>query len=117
MLHQLWDKVGAGMAWWFHTKMFIEHASAISSDAMHVLAGVLIQLLGALLFRQSIGNWRPWSIVLGFALLNEFIDLWMEQWPDLAVQYGESAKDILLTMTLPTVLLVMARVWPPLFKK
>jgi hypothetical protein len=41
----------------------------------------------------------------------------MEQWPDLAVQYGESAKDILLTMTLPTVLLVMARAWPQLFKK
>ena len=105
------------MAWWFHTKKFIEHASVISSDSMHVLAGVLIQLLSALLFRRSISSWWPWSIVLGFALVNEFIDLWMEQWPDLAVQYGESAKDILLTMTLPTVLLIVVRIRPQLFKK
>ena len=105
------------MAWWFHTKMFIEHASVISSDAMHVLAGVLIQLLSAVLFRRSMTSWRPWSVVLGFALLNEFIDLWMEQWPDLAVQYGESVKDILLTMTLPTLLLVAARLRPQLFRR
>ena len=105
------------MAWWFHTKMFIEHASVISSDAMHVLAGVLIQLLGAVTFRRSIANWRPWFGVLALTLLNEFIDLWMEQWPDLAVQYGESAKDILLTMTLPTVLLVVARLRPQLFRR
>ena len=105
------------MEWWFHTKMFIEHASVISSDAMHVLAGVLIQLLGALLFRRSVASWWPWSGVLALTLLNEFIDLWMEQWPDLAVQYGESAKDILLTMALPTLLLAAARFRPQLFRR
>jgi hypothetical protein len=41
--------------------------------------------------------------------------LWIEQWPDLSMQYGESVKDLLLTMALPTLLLVAARLRPQLF--
>ena len=112
---QAWHAVSGWMAFWFHTKMFIEHASSISSDAMHVFAGVFIQLLVAILSRRTVSNWLPWFVVLGLGLLNEFIDLWMEQWPDLAMQYGESAKDMLLNMALPTLLMLVVRVRPDLF--
>jgi hypothetical protein len=115
MAGQLWHIVAGSLESWFRTKMFIEHASAISSDAMHMLAGVLVQLLVAFIGRRSISSWLPWLVLLGLASLNEFIDLWMEQWPDLAVQYGESAKDLLLSMTLPTVLLFASRWRPRLF--
>jgi hypothetical protein len=113
-LHQLWYVVSGGMISWYKAKMFIEHASVVTSDAIHVLIGVFIQLLMAMLLRRSIAAWLPWLLVLALALANEGIDLWIEQWPDLAMQYGESAKDIFLTMALPTLLMTVARLRPQL---
>jgi hypothetical protein len=42
--------------------------------------------------------------------------LWIEQWPDRGQQYGESAKDLLLTMAVPTILMAAARARPDLFR-
>jgi hypothetical protein len=95
--------------------MFIEHASAVSSDALHVLVGTLVWILAAIILRRNLSTLIPWTLVLGLTLSNEVVDLWIERWPDLAMQYGESAKDIVLTMTLPTVLLLLARTQPGLF--
>jgi hypothetical protein len=95
--------------------MFIEHASAVSSDALHVLVGTLVWILAAIILRRNLSTLIPWTLVLGLTLFNEVVDLWIERWPDLAMQYGESAKDIVLTMTLPTVLLLLARTQPGLF--
>jgi hypothetical protein len=117
LLHQLRNFVTGGMASWYRVKMFIEHASIITSDSMHVLAGVLILLLSALILRRSILSWLPWLIVLAMAVANEAVDLWVEQWPDVAMQYRESVKDLLLTMTLPTILLLAARFRPQLFRR
>ena len=117
MLGHIWNFVTGGMASWYRMKMFVEHASVITSDSMHVLAGMLIFLLSAVILRRSILSWLPWLIVLALAVANEIVDLWVEQWPDLAMQYGESAKDLLLTMTLPTVLLLAARFRPQLFRR
>lgn len=95
--------------------MFIEHASVVSSDALHVLVGTLIWIAAAIILRKDLSTLIPWTLVLGLTLFNEVVDLWIERWPDLAMQYGESAKDILLTMALPTVLLVLVRTQPGLF--
>jgi len=100
---------------WYEAKMFIEHASAVSSDALHVLVGTLVWILAAIILRRNLSTLIPWTLVLGLTLFNEVVDLWIERWPDLAMQYGESAKDIVLTMTLPTVLLLLARTQPGLF--
>jgi len=100
---------------WYEAKMFIEHASAVSSDALHVLVGTLVWILAAIILRRNLSTLIPWTLVLGLTLSNEVVDLWIERWPDLAMQYGESAKDIVLTMTLPTVLLLLARTQPGLF--
>ena len=45
-------------------------------------------------------------------LLNEWADLAGEVWPTRDEQWAESVKDVLLTMLLPTVLLIVARYWP-----
>jgi hypothetical protein len=95
--------------------MFIEHASVVSSDALHVLVGTLIWIVAAIILRRNLSTLIPWALVLGLTVFNEAVDLWIERWPDLAMQYGESAKDILLTMALPTVLLVLVRTQPGLF--
>lgn len=112
---QVWHAVTGGMMTWYDAKMFIEHASVVSSDALHVLVGVLVWIAIAMLLRRPVSTWRPWLILLALALFNEAVDLWVERWPYRSMQYGESAKDIALTMFLPGVLLVLARARHPLF--
>jgi len=113
---QLRHAVTGGMMTWYDAKMFIEHASVVNSDGLHVLIGVLAWLVVALALRRSLADRSPWLILLVLTLLNECVDLWVEQWPDKAMQFGESAKDILLTMTLPTILLFAVRLRPSLFR-
>jgi len=116
MFKQAWHVVTDGMMSWYKVKMFIEHASVVTSDGLHVLVGVLAWIVIAMALRRSLSAALPWLLVLVLILLNESVDLWVEQWPSLAMQLGESAKDILLTMTLPTVLLFAVRLRPNLFR-
>jgi hypothetical protein len=104
---------------WFDLKMLLERSLAFDSDGLHVLAGVALQLAAAALLRTSVARWWPWLAVLALTLANEAVDLWIEQWtgPELAGQWGESVKDVLLTLALPTLLLVVARRWPRLLAR
>jgi len=103
------------MSFWYHAKLLIEHASGISMDALHVLVGVLLQLLFSALFRIPLKSWRPWLFLFALLLLNEAGDLWVERWPEPAMQFGEGLKDIALTMALPTLLMLTARFRPAMF--
>jgi hypothetical protein len=114
-MHSIWHAVTGAMMSWYEAKMFVERAVVFSSDALHVMVGMVVWLLFALILRRPVTDWRPWLGLLVLLLLNETVDLWVEQWPDLGMQYGESAKDVLLTMTLPSVLMAVARLRPQLF--
>ena len=116
LFEQIRHAVTGGMMTWYEAKMFIEHASVVNSDGLHVLIGVPAWLAVALALRRSLADRLPWLILLALTLLNECVDLWAEQWPDKAMQFGESAKDVLLTMTLPTLLLFAVRLRPNLFR-
>lgn len=98
--------------WWHPIKMGMEHAFSFSPDVLHVLVGIALQLILARLFGVSVARPTPWLGVLGLELLNEWSDLSFEVWPVRAMQWGESGKDVLLTMALPTVLLALARWYP-----
>jgi diacylglycerol kinase len=100
---------------WYQVKLFVEHASGISMDALHILVGFILFLLAARLLKTSVASPLPWLVLLMLELLNEAYDLHVELWPNLASQLGEGAKDILLTMALPTVLGLLARWRPVLF--
>ena len=100
---------------WMQFKLFTSHASGVSHDAMHVIGGVLAQIAVAAVFRSSLARIWPWTAVLLVELLNEWNDLHVERWPDPGQQWGEGAKDLALTMILPTLLLVLARWKPKLF--
>jgi hypothetical protein len=104
------------MTSWHQGKLFIEHTLTISHDSLHMLAGVLLWLVFGLLLRRPLIAWRPWVWLLAVILWNETVDLWIEQWPDPGQQYGESAKDLLLTMAIPTIIMVAARARPDLFR-
>ena len=103
------------MSLWYQIKLLLEHATGVSMDALHVLVGVIAQLLFAALFRLPLRSWGPWLFVLALLLLNEVGDLWVEQWPEPAMQYGEGIKDVALTMLLPTILMLGARFRPAIF--
>ena len=96
--------------------MFIEHGLAVDHDTLHVIVGVIAWLAIALLVRRPVTAWRPWLWLLALIGWNEAVDLWVERWPEPGMQYGEGAKDLLLTMLLPTVLLFAARLRPSLFR-
>lgn len=103
------------MSWWMHSKLYLEHSITFSSDALHVIGGVVVLLGTALLLRKPLSSAGPWFVVFVLACFNEFIDLRFPQWPDPAMNYAESAKDLILSMVLPTLLLVAARLFPRLW--
>jgi hypothetical protein len=115
MVHRIWEAVIAAMSAWHHGKVFIEHAIAIDHDALHVIVGVIAWVLFGLLTRRPLSATRPWLWLFALILWNETVDLWVEQWPDPGMQYGEGAKDVILTMLLPTFLMFAARWRPRLF--
>jgi hypothetical protein len=99
---------------WYAFKELASHATGWPMDTLHVMIGVLLQLLFAAVLRSSVARPAPWLMVFGLELANEAYDLWFERWPSLAMQLGEGLRDILGTMLLPTVLLLVARHWPKL---
>jgi hypothetical protein len=100
---------------WYQFKLLIEHISGISMDALHVIVGFLLFVLVARLMKSSVAKPLPWIALLVLELGNEAYDLKVELWPNLASQIGEGTKDIVVTMFLPTLVLLLARWAPDLF--
>lgn len=100
------------MLGWYQFKLFVEHASGVSMDALHILVGFLLFLVVARLMKRPLSSFLPWTALLVIELTNEAYDLGVELWPNRASQLGEGAKDILLTMALPTLMLAISR-WRP----
>lgn len=100
---------------WHRIKVLIEQTAGFSHDAIHVLIGGAGPLAVAFVTRRTIANWLPWLVLMVLILFNETVDLWVEHWPDRMVQYGDGLKDIILTMALPTLLLVSARTVPQIY--
>lgn len=105
------------MSHWHQAKVFIEYTFRIEHGTLHVIVGTLLWLAFALLLRRPVTSWLPWLLVFAAILWNEIVDLWVEVWPDAARQYGDGFKDILLTMFVPTVLMLAARYRPDLFRR
>src|SRR3954463_4321509 len=83
-------------------------------DALHVYAGVLLQIVAALIMRRSLKSPWPWLVVLGAELANEVYDYTYEVWPDRDIQFAEGLRDMWNTMAMPTLLLLLARYAPRL---
>jgi len=111
----IWTIVTDAMGSWHQGKLFVEHAVTIQHDALHIIFGVAVWLAIAAIMRRPLSSRWPWLWLLAVIAWNETVDLWTETWPDPGQQYGEGAKDLLLTMLLPTILGVLVRVAPGLF--
>ena len=100
---------------WYQVKLFVQHASGMSMDALHVVAGVILLFASALVLRTNVGRPLPLLIVLLVALVNEASDFSAEIWPELGMQAGEAAKDLILTMIVPVLIFLTSRYRPQLF--
>jgi len=101
---------------WHAIKTFVEHNIDFDNDVLHVWAGVLLQLGVASLRTLPVSSWTPWLAVFALEITNELSDFLFERWPVFAMQAGEGTKDVILTMFLPTVLLIIARRAPGLLR-
>lgn len=116
MLRDLWQALTGAMQSWHQGKLFLEHSLTISHDTLHILVGMALWMVLGLLLRRPLYAWRPWLWLLAATIWNEIVDLWVEVWPDPGQQYGEGAKDLLLTMAMPTMVMLAARLRPDLFR-
>lgn len=97
---------------WQQLKLVVMGLTGLERDALHIYTSVAIQLAAALLGRRRLGDWLPWLVVLGFALLGEVGDVVVEVWPDSELQAGKALHDIVNTMVMPSILLLLSR-WRP----
>lgn len=101
---------------WSQFKIALSDMVGVSQDALHVMVGVAIQLLVALILRRRVSSIIPWLVLLVIECANEWADLSLEIWPNRMDQWHESAKDLTITMTVPTILLLAVRFAPGLFR-
>jgi hypothetical protein len=109
MFETLTASMGQLIRIWADAKFDLEQSVPFSSGWFHLIGGPVIFMAAALVMRKPLSSWWPWLVVFLIAILNEFIDLAIETWPRRAVQYGESVSDLLLTIGIPTVMLISAR--------
>jgi predicted acyltransferase len=100
---------------WFHFKQMLSISSGLNMDALHVHAGILCQLLAALLLRRRLSSPWPWLAVAVLVVANEYYDYRYETWPDRGMQRAEGFRDAWNTLLLPTLILLLARFAPGLF--
>ncbi|NCN84862.1 MAG: hypothetical protein GW808_04305 [Sphingomonadales bacterium] len=99
---------------WFEIKNWLETATGLDRDSLHIYAGVGVQLFVALFFRRSLASPVPWFFVVAAALINEYYDYSLVREPLHGEQryFEGSVTDIWNTLLLPSLLLVIARFWP-----
>lgn len=103
------------MGLWYEWKMLIERSTAFSPDALHILVGAFGVMLASVLLQRPLSSWWPWLLVLFAVGLNEVADVLAERWPGWGMQAGEGVRDVLLTMSVPTLLLAGLRISPERF--
>jgi hypothetical protein len=102
---------------WLGIKDFFAQIG-VGKDALHIYFAFLIQILAAAALRRPLSNWMPWAVVLLAAMSNEVMDIRYGQEPEVREWQVIGARhDILNTMVLPTLMLILCRLTPGLFRK
>lgn len=101
---------------WYSIKLAVVDHTDLGRDALHIFIGLAGQILVALIIRRTLAHPIPWIAVLIGELLNEYYDLGRGEFWDTPMWPG-SVRDILVTMAVPTVLLLLTRYAPSLFAR
>ncbi len=92
---------------WGGEKTTLSLALGITDDALHVLVGVGLLLVLALIAGRRLDDWRLWLAVLAIELVNEVVDLANTISPE--ATWAASRHDVLVTMAIPTAILLLMR--------
>lgn len=101
---------------WFEIKDWLEASTGLERDALHIYSAIFVQLVFAMLFRRSLANFLPWTMVFIAVMINEYLD-YLYVPAALAAKQGYldgAIRDIWNTMLLPTIFLLIANLWPRL---
>ena len=96
---------------YLRAKLAFEQSVPFSPEWLHVLVGPVIFVAAAIAMGRPAVPWAPWLVVLALALLNEGADLAGVRlnMPEFSLSYyAESLRDVLLTIALPTVMLILS---------
>jgi hypothetical protein len=116
MLQYSWAALVRGMTLWTHARSFLEQLAGLGHATFAILACTGLWIAAGLLLRRSLAAMVPWAAVLLVSVWNEAAQLVLQHWPDRVWQYRESARDLLLAMLLPTLLMLAIRARPALFQ-
>lgn len=96
---------------WLEIKRLMAATTALERDALHIYAGVAVQLLTAALLKWRLREWRTLLPVLIVELANEAVDFAHDPWLADArtSQYLAAVHDVVNTLALPVVILLIAR--------
>jgi len=99
---------------WLEIKVWLESATGLDRDALHIYCALAIQLFLSLFFRRALGSPWPWIAVLVVASVNEYFDYQGVGDSESSVLYfkAEAYHDMWNTMAAPTILMLIARYWP-----
>ena len=100
---------------WVRVKLVASELAGISQDALHILFGFLALFAAAAILRRPVQSPLPWLAVLTLEILNEVFDLATGAAAWVGPMWPGSVKDVVTTMSVPTVLLILSRVSPGLF--
>jgi hypothetical protein len=90
----------------------------VGKDALHIYLAFVIQVLAAGVLRRPLSDWMPWAVVLLAAMLNEVLDIRYGREPQVQEwQRVEARRDLVNSMILPTVILLLSRYLPSLFRR
>lgn len=104
---------------WIEIKEAVSDATAFSRDTLHILIGCGAHLGVVLIFRTWIGALWPVLLLTLAGLANEYGDLTSDYWTNglRKYQWLESAKDMVLTIAIPLLLVLLSRVAPNRFRR
>jgi hypothetical protein len=108
--------LASGYSWfdWAADKWAFGTSTGLSSDVLHVHAGLLILMIAAVVWRRPPWSWRPWLTLAVIETANELYDLLQTSWPTSERSWIAGAEDWAQTMLWPTVILL---VFPRLIRR
>jgi len=93
-------------------KFGLEQRIPFDADWLHLIIGPVILASASVVMRKPMASWGPWLVVAVLSILNEVIDLIEGASVVPSAAYFESTTDFLLTMAIPTALLIKGRFFP-----
>lgn len=97
------------MEWIPHLKDWLVDYLRLAKDALHIYVALGIYFGSCLAFGWKVRDWRPLACVLAAAIIGEMVDLSINFERRGIFAIRGSAKDILNTLLVPTMILVLAR--------